>query len=75
MMNYNYSEHDNDILTFGKYKGEKDISDEITKVLISNFERLDVKVLSLEDLERDIKKSTVHDVLREILTMKDIKRK
>jgi len=54
--------------------GSKNISDETTEMLIGNFEQLDVKVLVLEELERDIKKSTVHDVLREILSMKDIKR-
>ena len=54
--------------------GNKNISDEIAEMLIDNFERLDVKVLILEELERDIKKSTIHDVLREILSMKDIKR-
>lgn len=58
-----------------KSYGKMNISDETTEMLISNFERLDVKVLMLKELERDIKKSTVHDVLREILTMKSIKRK
>ena len=55
--------------------GNKNISNDDNETLISNFERLDVKVLTLEDLERDIKKSTIHDVLREILRMKDISRK
>ena len=54
--------------------GSKNISDEIAEILINNFERLDVKVLVLEELERDIKKSTIHDVLREILTMKEVRK-
>lgn len=54
--------------------GNKNISDEIAEILINNFERLDVKVLVLEELERDIKKSTIHDVLREILTMKEVRK-
>ena len=54
--------------------GSRNITDEITEMLISNFERLDVKVLTLEELERDIKKSTIHDVLREILTMKEVRK-
>ena len=54
--------------------GNKNISDEIAEILINNFERLNVKVLVLEELERDIKKSTIHDVLREILTMKEVRK-
>ena len=54
--------------------GSKNISDEIIEMLIGNFEQLIVKVLVLEELERDIKKSAIHDVLREILSMKGIKR-
>ena len=54
--------------------GSKNISDEIVEMLIGNFERLDVKVLVLEELERDIKKSTIHDDLREILTMKEVRK-
>ena len=54
--------------------GSKNISDEIVEMLIGNFEQLDVKVLVLEELERDIKKSTIHDVLREILTMKEVRK-
>ena len=39
-----------------KSYGMKNISDDVAEMLISNFERLDVKILTSEDLERDIKK-------------------